>query len=194
MTKTIINTALLLVSIGLAYYLVKIIKDPIKFDKESAIRKEVVINRLKDVRTAQLAYKDLKGNFAGNFNTLINTLKNEDFPKVKIIGNPDAAEADTSIVVEYDTTWIPMFEHAFGEGYPKDSLDFLRWVPYSDNKVELEIAAGIITENRTVKLPVFEVSAPEEIVYAGLFKEKIDYDHKFTVGSLTKATYSGNWE
>ena len=51
------------------------IQKPIRFNKEKDARELVTIDKLKDIRTIQIMYKDKYGEFTGEFDTLINFLK-----------------------------------------------------------------------------------------------------------------------
>lgn len=187
--KIIFNGLLWAIIAGLIYYLYTIIQEPIIFEREKKIRRTAVIERLKDIRSAQIAYKDKYGKFAGNFDSLITALKNDSFPQVKIIGNPD----DTTQVVSYDTTFIPLYQHAsFRENYPLDSL---RYIPFSGGE-QFKLEAGEIVKNN-IKLQVFEASAAEPIYLKDLVQEYDKYiDDKavLSVGSMTEGNLSGNWE
>jgi hypothetical protein len=188
-SKLIFNIALAVVIAGLFYYLYKIIQEPIIFEREKKIRKTAVVNRLKDIRSAQVAYKDKYGKFSKDFNTLIEALKNETYPEVKIIGNPD----DTTQVVSYDTTLIPLYARAsFDKSYALDSLQF---IPYSGG-VRFDMDAGEITKNN-IKIQVFEASAKEPVYLKDLvedYDKYIDDKAVLSVGSMTEGTLSGNWE
>ena len=54
----------------LAYLLVDSISQPVKFNKEKAAREQVGIERLKDIRTLQDAYKSVHGKYTDSFDSL----------------------------------------------------------------------------------------------------------------------------
>lgn len=187
--KLIFNIVLALIIVGLVYYLYKIIQEPIIFEREKKVRYAETVSRLKNIRTAQLAYKDLHGKFAKDFNTLINSLKTDKFPEVKIIGNPD----DTTQAISYDTTYIPLKERAFKDG--EFILDSIQFIPYSGGE-KFFLDAGEITKNN-VKIQVFEASAPESVFLKQLKEEYDKYINDkniLSVGSMSEGTLSGNWE
>jgi hypothetical protein len=187
--KTIANIVLALVIIGLGYYLYKIIQEPIIFEREKKVRYKATVERLKDIRTAQVAYRERNGKYAKELNELIRALKTDSFPEVKIIGNPD----DTSQVVQYDTTYIPLLERAWKEGYP--ALDSLAFIPYSGGD-RFTMDAGEIEKNR-IKVQVFEAIAPERSYLKQLIEDYDKYINDkgyLSVGSMTEASISGNWE
>jgi hypothetical protein len=73
----------------LGYLLVDSISQPIRFQHEQRARYNRTIERLKDIRTAQLAYRSVYGEFTGSFDTLINFVKNDSFRVVMAIGFED---------------------------------------------------------------------------------------------------------
>ena len=213
--KLIINIVLSICVIAMGYYLYLIIQEPIIFEKEKGIRKDAAVAKLKDIRQAQIAYKDLNGKFAANFNALINTLVNDSFPLIKAIGEaPDSLteeQATAQGLIIRDTTLIPMIAHAFPP--PKEYLDNLNGyanemrayvdsmaqhikqlpaIPFSDGK-NFDINAGEINKNR-VTIQVFEISASESDYLNGLATKYINDSYRLRVGSMIEGTYTGNWE
>jgi len=188
-SKLILNIGLLVVIAGLSYYLYKIIQEPIIFEKEKKVRYDATVQRLKDIRAAELAYKDKYGKFTKDFNALVNSMKNDSFPEVKIIGNPD----DTTQVVSYDTTMVLLSSRAaFAEGFVIDSLPF---IPYTHGD-RFTLDAGEIEKNK-VKIQVFEAMAEEPKFLKDLKEEYDKYINDkgyLTVGSMSEGTLSGNWE
>jgi hypothetical protein len=187
--KLIFNIVLALLIAGLIFYLYKIIQEPIIFEREKKVRYKQTVSRLKDIRTAQLAYKDLHGKFSKDFNTLITSLKNDTYPEVKIIGNPD----DTTRAVVYDTTFVPLKERAFKDA--PFNLDSMQFIPYSGG-VKFTMDAGEVEKNK-IKIQVFEAYAEEKVFLKELKEEYDKYINDkaiLSVGSMSEGTLSGNWE
>jgi hypothetical protein len=187
--KLIFNIVLALLIVGLVYYLYKIIQEPIVFEAQKKIRYNETVVRLKNIRTAQLAYKELHGKFAKDFNILVNSLKNDTYPEVKIVGNPD----DTTQVITYDTTLVPLKERAFKDA--PFNLDSIAFIPYSGG-VKFNLDAGEVVKNN-IKVQVFEASAEEKVFLKELkeeFDKYIDDKAILSVGSMSEGTLSGNWE
>ncbi len=59
-----IKIALWITIIGLSYSLYSVIMKPIKFNKEKLVRTNKVIDLLKDIRKAQVAFKDVNRFYA----------------------------------------------------------------------------------------------------------------------------------
>jgi len=68
--KVIIEVALLLICIGLVYAIYSSIMEPVRFKREKEYRESVAVQRLKDIRTLQVAYKSTYGKFAGTLDSL----------------------------------------------------------------------------------------------------------------------------
>ena len=66
-----IQVALWIASLFFAYKIYDSVSGPIRFNKVKNQRYAKVINRMKDIRTAQIAHKDVKGVFSNNFDSLV---------------------------------------------------------------------------------------------------------------------------
>ena len=75
MKKFIIQIVLAIVIVVLGYFCYQSIMIPQKFTQIKQQRYERVIQRLKDIRTAQEAYKGVYGVYTHNFDTLIHFIK-----------------------------------------------------------------------------------------------------------------------
>ncbi len=71
MLKKIFSYCILpIVIIGLVLLIVRSVLQPVNFNKEKASREQVGVQRLKDIRTLQVAYKTEKGVFTASIDTL----------------------------------------------------------------------------------------------------------------------------
>ncbi|MDT8412989.1 MAG: hypothetical protein RQ875_11030 [Vicingaceae bacterium] len=175
------------------------IQSKIELEKEIKKRNKVVQERLENIRDAQIEYKKLKGEYAGNFNNLLNFLNNDSIILVYSEGEvPDsligqeARALELGIIIR-DTTKVPVREELFKENFDKIVKD-MNIVPFSDG-VEFEIAAGEIEKGK-VMVKVFEVKTPYKNVYNGLDlkNEGVDLDAYIAVGSMEEPTTNGNWK
>lgn len=178
-------------ALGLAYLDYKSIKDPIDFQRERDMRYAKVIERLKDIREAQLAYKSVNGAYCDSFDSLLEFVKNDSFPVIKAIGTvPDTLSEDSAIllgIVSRDTVMIPVGDSVFSKRYLKEryglfTLDSLPFVPFTD-AAKFRMEAGHIEKNN-VTVPVF------------VAEDSKPYDPKliYRVGSMTEPITTGNWE
>jgi hypothetical protein len=209
-SKVVFSIILPILIIALGYRLYYGIEIPIQFEKEKQHRTELVVQRLKDIRDAQVAYKNVYGYYASSFDTLIFFLKNDSMPMVRAIGSiPDSleeagmteSEALKLGLIIRDTIKVAIRDTLFRPGYPIDSI---RYIPFT-NKVEFELAADELMTGSKVKVKVFEAKAPYEIWLAGLNEQLIinliehriknDLYEGLKVGDVKEPNNNaGNWE
>jgi len=211
--KTAIQIVLIVAIITLGYLVFESIMTPIRFNKERQLREEATIQRLKDIRTAQVAFKSEYERYTGDFDTLIAFLKTGHFTLVKAIGSaPDSLvetmgkqEAEKIALnqglIQRDTIQIRVLDSLFYDGYPVDSI---RFVPFTSD-YEFEMGAGELPTGSRVWVRVFEAKVPYEVLLEGLDpqlitnysdeRERISGYPGLRVGSLEEATNNaGNWE
>ncbi len=203
--KRVIEFVLFVAIIVMGYLLYESIQRPIRFNREKDERYEKTIQRLKDIRQAQVAYRSSHGKYTGSFDTLINFLKTDSFAIVKAVGEvPDSLtekEALEKGLITRDTTFVSVKDSLFKKNYYIDSLQY---VPYTDGK-KFNLGAGVIETGSKVKVKVFEASVKNKTLLKGLDEQLIinlnDRQKKITgfpglkVGSLEEATNNaGNWE
>jgi len=193
--KLIISLVLVAVIGFLIYLLVININDPIKFMAEKDRREQVVIARLKQIRTAEEFYRDITGSFAGNFDTLKEVLSKGQFKIISVLGDPDDPNFDRNNL-EYDTTFLPAIDSISSLGI---NLDSIRFVPFGGG-VTFDIAADTISYQST-QVNVVEVGVPRK-VFMGKYADPIysKYDNRYNpdsrlkFGDMGSPNISGNWE
>ncbi len=192
--KIVIQIALAVAAIILAYLIYNGIQQKIEFKKMAQDRREVVQERLLNIVTAQKEFKSQKGRYAANFPELEHFLKTDSLVIIKAIGTvPDTlteVEAVKLGIVIRDTNLVPASSIFEGTGVVVDSL---KYIPFSDAKT-FKMQADVIEKNK-VNVNVFEASAKFEDVYRGLKtkNENVDLDDILKVGSLTEPITTGNW-
>jgi hypothetical protein len=198
--KTVIQVILVAAILVVAYFVYESIQQPLRFNAEQSHRYEVTIQRLKDIRTAQTAFRSENKKYTGSFDTLIEFLKNGQFKVVMQIGDEDDSAAVSGGKIIRDTILVSVLDSLFQKGYPVDSI---RYVPFTqDEQFELGIAN---LEAGNVKVNVFEAKVLCDVLLKGLdpqllYNFKTDREKKtgypgLKVGSLTETTNNaGNWE
>ncbi|MGE0076654.1 MAG: hypothetical protein AB7S48_02225 [Bacteroidales bacterium] len=198
--KTVYQILLAILIVVVAYFVYESIMAPIRFDKEKGKRYDATIQRLKDVRTAQLAYRSRYSKFTGSFDTLITFLKEGEFKVVKQIGSADDSIAVALGKVRRDTIKVAVRDSLF----KNFAVDSLRFVPFSGGE-SFELKAGELETGSKVKVKVFECKAPNDVILKGLdhqeiinindLAKKLEKYPGLKVGSMTEATNNaGNWE
>ena len=174
-----------------------------EFQEETNFRKSAVIQDLKDIRTAQIAFKDKYRVYAGDFNSLLSFVKNDSLAVVKAIGEtPDSLTEDQALlagIISRDTVFVPVYQTIYNQDYldARDSrfpfdLEKLSMVPFSDETFNIE--SGNIEKGKVV-VQVFEVSTTYGTFLNGLdaTNKGIDLDNTLRVGSMSDASINGNW-
>ena len=207
--RIVIKILLGVAIIILGYLVVESIMEPIRFNKEKKKREDATIQNLKDIRTAEVAYKTKYAKYTGSFDTLINFVKFDSFPVVMAIGRISDSlwekgvtekEAIKMGIIIRDTSYVSVLDSIFSITYPIDSL---RFIPYCHE--EFFLAATKIETASKVQVNVFEAHVLNSVLLHGLNKqliinysaerEKITGFKGLRVGSLEEATNNaGNWE
>ena len=192
--RLLINLILAAIVVGLVWVLIQSIREPIAFQAEKQKRERAVIDKLMQIRTAQEAFRDIKGGFAPDFDTLAYVLKNEDFAIIKVIGDPD--DPNFTGEIEYDTSYSPAIDSIIGMGIVVDSL---KYVPYGRGATFM-IDADTLTYQSTL-VSVVEVGVRREDFMGAYADERFArYDQKYDpkkiikFGNMNAPNLSGNWE
>ncbi len=199
--KRAIQIILLLLIVFLGYRLVVSINEPVKFKTEMDKRYNKTVNRLKDIRTAQVAFKSKYERYTGNFDSLINFINKDSFVVIKQIGSEEDSIAVAKKLISREKIKISVKDSLFRN----QNADSLRFVPYTGGRNQFELAAGVLETGSKVKIKVFECKVPFDILLKGLDrqlivnineeKKALDKYPGIMVGSLTEATNNaGNWE
>ena len=213
MKRIIFQVIAVVAIVVLAYLIWKSIQTPIDFTKEKNAKYEEVIKNLKDIRTAQLAFKDVNSKFCGDWDSLINFVKYDSIPKIRKIGmltdemieaGLDESQAMKKGLIIRDTIKVSVLEEIFNKDYPINEIKF---IPNSGGQ-EFWLGQTIITTGSGVKVPVFEARAHNNQILAELknnFNQEIinlnEQSRKnsrypgLKVGSVVEPNNnSGNWE
>ena len=200
--KKIVSVLLLFVIAGLVYACIRSIMEPINFNKQKDYRESVGIQRMKDVRTLQEAFKSVTGHFTASSDSLVDFYKNGKMEVIMQIGSNDdsLAVANTEKLKKSRRGITPeqMYElYKKGEHLVfsisskvdvKDTLfntrknfdiDSLKYIPFSQgDTIQME---AVIKEVSGVKVPLFEAKMPYKSLLKGLDNQlriNLDADRK----------------
>ncbi|MDE7356367.1 MAG: hypothetical protein K2N21_06335 [Rikenellaceae bacterium] len=200
--KNLLQIVLLVIVCLLAYAVYMQIKNPLDFQEIKKVRDEAVISRLKDIRTAERAYKQLYSKYTGSFDTLINFIKTDSMVYLIKTGSEDDSLAVAKGLVKTVKVKIAVLDTIFNKGFNADDI---RYIPFSGN-TEFILAADTLTTGSKVTIPVFEAKAPfktylsdekyhQELVNLIDKQKTLGKYPGMKVGSITEATNdAGNWE
>ena len=204
----VINIILFAVIVLLAWQVVKSIQAPIKFNNEQKARETQVVERLIDIRNAEVLYKNATSQYTNSFDSLIQFCQTAEIPIVKIVPDPNDTTFTRTI---NDTIGYVKVMDSIRAGRDNFNINDLKWVPFSQPQQSYELEAGVIPRNG-IDIPVFEARTPYEVYLAtpgAAFsdkewkqrvdnakaeKESINRYAGLKVGSMEEATTDGNWE
>ena len=151
--------------IGLVYVVANLIYTPLSFDQQLEERNAEVIVKLKDIRAAQRAYKSKYQQFTGDFDSLINFILNDSLTMERKLVDEDDSVAMAQLKKQgkknVETYNIAVVDTIFNpRKLSKQEIQELRYIPFTDNKVEFILEAGHVTAGGNVKVPIIECRAP----------------------------------
>jgi len=207
--KLAIQIVLWLVAGVLVYLIYDSINGPIKFNKLKEERYAKVIERMKDIRDAELAYKDVTGRFTGSFDELIAFIDTAQFT---ITQRRDTTVLDVEMTKAYGVDQYKELVLIDTLGYRsvKDSLfkesesyREMMWVPTTNKTEKFELDAGFITKSNN-KIPVFEAKVAKEVILKDQPQELVMQEKQIVsadavngeyirVGSMEEIDTNGNW-
>lgn len=197
--KTTLQIALTIVIVLLAYFVVESIMNPVRFKQERQRREEVVVQNLKDIRSAENAFKEIHDTYTDSFDTLKRFIKKGEIPVVNIIQDPTDTTYTKTIndTIDYVNVQDSIFRNR-----PDFKPEKINKIPFSDGE-QFQLKADTIKEGG-VTVNVIEVKAHYKHFLKGMdeqlilnrIKQRNDIDKypglKF--GSLKERNTDGNWE
>ncbi|MBV7267995.1 hypothetical protein [Winogradskyella luteola] len=204
--KPVIHLVLWGLIVYLGYITFMSVYKEIQFNKLKVKRYEVVIDRLIDIRDSQLAYKEVHGEYAGDFDKLIDFVENGQVP---------ITQRRDTLVLDKERTL------AFGGVETMKTITLIDTLSYytvkdsifkGDNRYKNMADVGIGEEGakfslKTDKLDdisVFEVTVDKEVILHDQDKYLVKKEKQVVsvdgvngptlkVGSLEEVNTTGNW-
>ena len=180
-------------------------KSHVDFNKEKYARETQIVERLRDIREAEILYKQVEGHYTDNFDVLIHFCKYVEIPRVRWSVDSDGK------TLGYDTiAYIRVMDSLF-KNRPDFDIDQLSTVPFGNSNTQFEMNAGFV-ERKGLSIPVFEAKTPYEVYLAKPskkftekewnnrvknLKDEMEQLNKYAglkVGSMEEVTTDGNWE
>ena len=204
--KITLEIVLAAVIVLLVWLTVKSIQKPVKFNNEVAARSQVAIQRLKDIRTLQVAFKSENGRFSPTIDSLklfyetgkmniimqIGSLDdsiavanteaikkaNKKLKPAELTAKLQQAYANGQKVVFSTVTAIPVKDTLF-HNRPDFCIDSLAFIPFSGGEpVQMEATIKTVSG---VQVPLFEARMPYKALCKGLDNQlriNLDADRK----------------
>lgn len=207
--RNIISIVLIVGVVVLAFVLYTSIMKPVKFENEYNRRSTEVVNKLKDIRAIQEAFKGTHGRYCGDIDSLLTFVETGKTLMVKKYGIvPDSlteAQALRAGIVSRDTVEVNPLEKLIEEKHlitPKANIKDLKLIPYS--KGDIFVVKADVIDRGGVKVPTFEAVADIETFTKGMNEQdvinrKTEIISKnrypgWKVGDVTQPITDGNWE
>ena len=203
-----IQIFLWIASIFFTYKIYDSINGPIKFNQVKNVRYEKVIDKLKDIRMAQIAHKDVNGEFANNFDSLVKFIDEGIYTLI---------EMRDSSYLQYDRTYridmlrevvvidtlgtVSVRDSLFGTSIRYKNMAYIPIKGVEDST--FQIKSAIINKNN-YRVPVFEVKVSKEIILFDQNKDLLKQENEtisvdgvngpeIILGSLSNVSTNGNW-
>ena len=204
MKKILTFVVLPLAIIALAYAIVASVQEPVKFEKEKSAREKVAVQRLKDIRTLQVAFKSKYGRYAPTMDSLaVATTKALKKKNPKITGEQmmkmyEAGEKNLVFSIDQE---IRVKDTLLKR--PDFVMDSIGIIPFSGGRaVDMK---AVIKKVSGVDVPLFEAGMPYEYLLSGMNHQLlVNLWHERTnqsrypglkVGSVDNPNNNaGNWE
>ncbi|MBQ4286165.1 MAG: hypothetical protein II720_06835 [Bacteroidales bacterium] len=187
--KILLHVVLLALIAGLVYLIVDSIMQPVNFNKQKDARTAVAVQRLKDIRTLEVAYKSVTEHYTADPDSLILFYNTGKMDIIMQIGSNDdsLAVANTEKLKKQNRKITPqqMYERYLkGEnlvfsiknsiavkdtlfhGRPDFVVDSIKYIPFSGGQlVEMD---AIVKTVSGVNVPLFEAKMPYKALLKGL--------------------------
>lgn len=209
--KLVIQIVLWIVIIFLGWKLYNSVMGPVEFNKIKEARYAKVIENLKDIQAAELAYKEITGSFTGDWDSLVSFMDTAKFAitqrrdtsyadvaKNKAFGIDEGYFIEESLI---DTLgFTPVKDSLYGN---TDRYKTMMNVPVEGVDAKFDLKAGKIEKNDAI-YSVFEAKVSKKVILADRDKDLLAQEMQvqsvdgvngpdIKVGSLEDVNTSGNW-
>ena len=193
LVKIIVEILLALAAVGCVYGIYRSIMKPVNFNKEKARRQEVAVQRLKDIRTLEVAFKGVNNRYTADIDSLINFYNTGKMDIVMQIGSQDdslawentkALKAKNKKLKKEEMDALFMDLYRKGEklvfsistpinvrdtlfnNRPDFCIDSLKYIPFSGK--QLVETDAIVKTVSGVQVPLFEARMPWKALLKGM--------------------------
>lgn len=191
--KIAIEAALAVAIVALAWAFIASIQKPVNFKEETAARSKVAIQRLKDIRTLQEAFKGSYGHYTASMDSLKSFYEEGKMKIVMQIGSTDdsLAVANTEAIKKANRRLKPAqitekIKEAYEKGQkvvfstdvqiavkdtlfkarPDFAVDSLKYIPFSGG--DLTEMESTVKKVSGVQVPLFEARMPYKSLLKGM--------------------------
>jgi hypothetical protein len=180
-------------ALGLALFLVNSIKFSIDEEARITTAESKVINKLKLIREAQIAFQSVNGEYANHWDSLLNFIEKGEIFLIQ--------RREETVLLDYGAEETTLYLDTLGSisvldsifsPYPNFDAQNLVYVPGYDT-VKFEFWASKI-EKGGVEVDVVEVRNPKPFDPDRKEENESNINKPLRFGSRTSITTAGNWE
>ena len=186
--KIFAEIVLALVAVLLVYLIYQSVMEPVNFNEEKDAREAVAIQRLKDIRTLEVAYKGVYNHFTDDIDSLKEFYNNGKMKVIMQVGSQDdsvavantakikrerrgitneqlmeLAKAGEQLVFSISQE-LPVKDTLFN-GRESFHLDSLAFIPFCGDSVQME---AVVKKVSGVDVPLFEAKMPYKALLKGM--------------------------
>ncbi len=204
--KIVVQLVLWIVIGFLGYLVFNSVNGPVKFNKLKKVRYAQAVENLRDIRTAQLAYRSITGKFTKDPAQLVSFI---DTAKFTLTQRRDSSFMSYNKVLKIDEPRDTVVIDTLGYASVKDSLfktnnhKTMMKIPIEGIDATYDMDAGFINKN-DLRIPVFEAKVSKDILLHDQDKDLLAQEKEvvsvdgvngpfLSVGSMTEVMTSGNW-
>ena len=194
LVKIILEIVLALAAVGCVYGIYRSIMKPVNFNKEKARRTEVAVQRLKDIRTLEVAFKGVNNRYTADLDSLINFYNTGKMDIIMQVGSSDDSLAVENTKRVKDRAFLKLSKEeqnarlmelyrqgqklvfsistpiavkdTLFNGRPDFCVDSLKYIPFSGKQpVEMD---AIVKTVSGVQVPLFEARMPWKALLKGM--------------------------
>ena len=179
---------------GCVYGIYRSIMKPVNFNKEKERRKEVAVQRLKDIRTLEVAFKGVNGRYTADIDSLINFYNTGKMDIIMQVGSSDDSLAVENTKRVKDRAFLKLSKEeqnarlmelyrqgqklvfsistpiavkdTLFNGRPDFCIDSLKYIPFSGK--QLVETDAIVKTVSGVQVPLFEARMPWKALLKGM--------------------------
>ena len=192
--KILVEILLALVAVGCVYGIYRSIMKPVNFNKEKDQRKDVAVQRLKDIRTLEVAFKGVNGRYTADIDSLINFYNTGKMDIIMQVGSNDDSLAMENTKRVKDRAFLKLSKEeqnarlmelyrqgqklvfsistpiavkdTLFNGRPDFCVDSLKYIPFSGK--QLVETDAIVKTVSGVQVPLFEARMPWKALLKGM--------------------------
>ena len=204
--KSVLNILLWVLIAFLAYSTFMSVYGEIQFNQLKKKRYAVIIEKLKDIRDAELAHRQVTGQFTDNFDNLVKFIDTAQFTitqrrdssilDIEMTKRFGGVETMKEIIIIDTLDFVSVKDSLFGSDTRYKSM---MNVPVGEPGAKFVLKAGMLED-----IPVFEASVQKAVILFDQDKNLVSKENEvqlvdgvngpaITVGSMEEINTNGNW-